>query len=155
MYWPGDCNQEFGIKRLLLTVNHGGYCYGKGCYLESWSFGASGVSGYCFHIAGRAPSYILILIKYESLFMEDGAPCHTLKTHKIGCIKMWLSQLADMNPSEHLWAILDRKLWKPIRKHVCGVCFLDILLLQFMLAHYWNANDVDKGTFKRKQYKQK
>ena len=30
------------------------------------------------------------MIKNESLFMEDGAPCHTAKTHKIDCSKMGL-----------------------------------------------------------------
>ena len=39
-----------------------------------------------------------------------------------------------------------------------GCCLLDILLPQFMLAHYLKANDVNdanKRRFKWKEYKQK
>ena len=51
-----------------------------------------------------------------TLFMQDGAPCHTSKKTKdwlakerIKCLP-WSSQLPDMNLIENLWTILDRAL---------------------------------------------
>ena len=51
------------------------------------------------------------MIKNEPLFMKDGSPCYTAKTHMIGCSKivlrnLWPRQSRDMNPVKDPWAIL-------------------------------------------------
>ena len=72
-------------------------------------------------------------VKNNTLFMEDGAPCHTAKKTK-ECqdrnrIKplSWPSQSPDTNPIEHLWAILDRAVWKNSRKPTSRVELLNRL----------------------------
>ena len=62
------------------------------------------------------------MVKNNTLFMEDGAPCHTAKKTKEwqdrNGIKQlpWPSQSLAMNPMKHLWAILDRAVRKKSRK---------------------------------------
>ena len=58
----------------------------------------------------------------NSLFMEDGAPCHFaratqnwLSQNGINNLP-WLSQSPHINPIENLWGILDRNLRKKKRK---------------------------------------
>ena len=69
-----------------------------------------------------SPSSPLVRWSKTTLFMEDGAPCHTPKK-----IKEWQdrngiqrlprpSQSLEMNPIEHLWAMLDRAVRKTSRK---------------------------------------
>ena len=60
--------------------------------------------------------------------MEDGATCHTAKATQNGVKKLpWPSQSPDMNPIEHLWDILDRKLCKKNEKPSSKTEYLRLL----------------------------
>ena len=58
----------------------------------------------------------LKVTKKNFLFQEDGAPCHTAKTtqewiKKAGINKLqWVAQSPDMNPIEHVWWQMKRRL---------------------------------------------
>ena len=53
------------------------------------------------------------IIKNESLFMEDGATCHTAKDTHDWLLQdrikklLWPNESPYMNPIDHPWAILE------------------------------------------------
>ena len=65
---------------------------------------------------GLLPLYQDKLDKNTTLFQEDGAPCHTCRIskawkneHGIKTLE-WVAQSPDLNPIEHVWEHLDRKI---------------------------------------------
>jgi len=65
---------------------------------------------------GLLPLFSVKLDKNQVLFQEDGAPCHTSRVsqrwkndHGIKCLE-WVAQSPDLNPIEHVWEHLDRKI---------------------------------------------
>ena len=76
---------------------------------------------------GRLPVFSTNqMVKNNTLFMEDGAPCHTPKTTKEwqdrnGIKRLpWPSQSPEMNPIEHLWVLLDRDVQKVQETNITG-----------------------------------
>ena len=75
------------------------------------------------------------MVKNNTLFMEDGAPCHTAKMTKdwqdrngIKRIRIpWSRQSLEINPIEHLWTILDRTVQKKSRKPTLRAELLNLL----------------------------
>ena len=65
--------------------------------------------------------------------MEDGTPSHTVKVtqnwlNQNGIKKLpWPSQSLDMNPIEHIWAILDWKLCKKNKESLSKTEYLRLL----------------------------
>ena len=83
---------------------------------------------------GRLPVFSTgQMFKNNTLFMENGAPCHTAKKTKEwqdrnGIKRLpWPSQSPDMNPMEHLRAMLDRPVRKNSRKPTSWTELLKLL----------------------------
>ena len=81
------------------------------------------------------------LDKRHCLFMEDGAPCHAAKIPKEWQLKKgikklpWPSQSPDMNPIEHVWAILDRAVRKKSKKPASREELLNFLCSEWDEIH--------------------
>ena len=83
---------------------------------------------------GRLPVFSTgQMVKNNTLFMEDGAPCHTPKKTKEWQDRNGIkrlpspSQSPDMNPIEHLWAMLDQAVRKKSRKPTSQEEFLNFI----------------------------
>jgi hypothetical protein len=145
-------DQEFDLACLQPTVKHS---------LSTMVWGAIWLNGrsklvhcqgsinsvaYCRILEeGLLPIYAAgDISKQDTLFMQDGAPCHTaratlawLQQEGISCLK-WTAQSPDMNPIEHMWFILDQAVRRRKNKPTNRVNLFSIL------QEEWTAIPQDK-----------
>ena len=114
--------ERFLDECVVPTVKHGG---GK---VMVWATMAQSGVGSLTVVEGRlnAAAYIAIvqnfvkkdgrkLIGRRFTFQQDGAPCHTAKVTTAAlqeaniCVLPWVAQSPDLNPIEHLWDQLAKK----------------------------------------------
>ncbi|CAH1979621.1 unnamed protein product [Acanthoscelides obtectus] len=142
--------EEFNQECVVPTLKHGG-----GSVMVWGCMSASGV-GEMFVCEGRmdATKYInvlenALLPSFTALygdtnmngvkFQQDNAPCHkaarTMAWFRENCIELldWPAQSPDLNPIEHLWGLLKRK----IRRHT---------FLKRRLREEWNALTYEECT---------
>ena len=113
---------------MVATVKHGGKS------VMVWGTMARSGVGSLHFVEGslNSEAYIKILRKYVKkdarelvgrrfIFQQDCAPCHSskatsafLRRQNIAVLP-WSSQSPDMNPIEHLWDEMERRLNKEIR----------------------------------------
>ncbi len=138
-------HEKYLDKFVRKTIQGGGGSVGV------WGCMTSDDSGCCQTYAGRlnAIGYVDILENnlkpsielltggnQDFLYQQDGAPCHTANLTKdwfgrnsIEVIP-WPARSPDLNPIEHIWVLLDRKLTESIPKTLAE--------LEVALVKLWN-----------------
>ena len=123
--------EKFHQDCLVPTVKHGG------CKIQVWGCMAASGVGTLKVVNGRldAAGYVRLICNTlkddgeklcgtDFIFQQDGAPCHTARsttawfTRKGIIVSPWPSQSPDLNPIEHLWGAIKRKLEKRPCKNI-------------------------------------
>lgn len=145
--------EEYHPDCVVHTIKHGG-----GSMMVWGCMGASGL-GEMFVCEGRMNSEQYINVLESSflpsltrifgdtnldgvIYQQDNAPCHksavTMRWFKDNCVDLleWPAQSPDLNPIEHLWANLKRKIRE---RHIKSKTDLKNVLVQ-----EWNSISPDE-----------